>query len=208
MWFADEARVGQKNKYTRRWARFGGQAQQQPPFAQGPRTASTCLFGAICPKDGKGAGVRQEMRPPDSFLIRFTLPLRNTQAIGLHLAEISGRVAPGRHALLLLDQAGWHVSHPLVVPENITLLPLPPKCPEPCVAKNSPPDCFLNAPHRSRISGSSCATTGCQTASSPTRATSSTPAAKPGTTSQTAALHHLHRDARLGPWVVINDALV
>ena len=43
-----------------------------------------------------------------------------------------------------------------------------PKCPEPCVAQNSPPDCFLNAPNRSRISGSSCATTGCQTASSPT----------------------------------------
>ena len=48
----------------------------------------------------------------------------------LHLAEISGMVAPGRHALLLLDQAGWHLSHHLFVPENVTLLPLPPKCPE------------------------------------------------------------------------------
>ena len=95
------------------------------------------------------------MRPPDSFLIRFTLPRCNTQAMGLHLAEISGRVAPACHALLLLDQAGWRLSHPLVVPENVTPLPLPPKCPEPCVAKNSPPDCFLNAPHQSRTSGSS-----------------------------------------------------
>ena len=42
----------------------------------------------------------------------------------------------------LLDQADWHLSHPLVVPENITLLPLPPKCPEPCVAQNSPPGQF------------------------------------------------------------------
>ena len=73
----------------------------------------------------------------------------------LHLAEISGMVAPGRHALLLPGQAGWHLSHHLFVPENVTLLPLPPKCPEPCVAKNGPPDHFLNAPHQSRISGSS-----------------------------------------------------
>jgi transposase len=50
--------------------------------------------------------------------------------MSLHLAEISAEVAPGKHALLLLDQAGWHLSGRLVVPENITLLLLPPKCPE------------------------------------------------------------------------------
>jgi len=48
----------------------------------------------------------------------------------LHLAEISAAVAPGAHAVLLLDQAGWHGSGALVVPANITLLPLPSKCPE------------------------------------------------------------------------------
>ena len=32
--------------------------------------------------------------------------------------------------MLLLDRAGWHLSKRLVVPANITLLPLPPKCPE------------------------------------------------------------------------------
>ena len=48
----------------------------------------------------------------------------------LHLAEISAAVAPGAHAVLLLDQAGWHGSRALVVPANITLMPLPPKCPE------------------------------------------------------------------------------
>ena len=50
--------------------------------------------------------------------------------MNLHLAEIATRVAPDRHAVLLLDQAGWHLSHRLVVPTNITLMPLPPKCPE------------------------------------------------------------------------------
>jgi transposase len=58
------------------------------------------------------------------------LPHCNTQAMSLHLAEIATEIALGAHAVLLLDQAGWHLSHHLVVPENITILPLPPKCPE------------------------------------------------------------------------------
>jgi transposase len=29
-----------------------------------------------------------------------------------------------------MDEAGWHLSHKLVVPPSITILPLPPKCPE------------------------------------------------------------------------------
>ena len=39
-------------------------------------------------------------------------------------------VAPGKHAALLLDQAGWHLVGALTVPGNVTLVPLPPKCPE------------------------------------------------------------------------------
>ena len=50
--------------------------------------------------------------------------------MSLHLAEISAQVAPGKHAALLLDQAAWHLSGKLAVPANITILPLPPKCPE------------------------------------------------------------------------------
>ena len=34
------------------------------------------------------------------------------------------------HAVLLLDQAGWHGKAALQVPGNITLLPLPPYSPE------------------------------------------------------------------------------
>ena len=58
------------------------------------------------------------------------LPWCNTAMMGLHLAAISADVAPGRHAVLLLDQAGWHLSAKLIVPDNITIVPLPPKCPE------------------------------------------------------------------------------
>ena len=50
--------------------------------------------------------------------------------MALHLKAISKSVAPGRHAALLLDQAGWHISAQLVVPDNITIVALPPKCPE------------------------------------------------------------------------------
>ena len=56
--------------------------------------------------------------------------------MGLHLAEIATMVSAGRHAVLLLDQAAWHLSAALAVPPNITLLPLPPKCPELNVMEN------------------------------------------------------------------------
>ena len=48
----------------------------------------------------------------------------------MHLEEIAFHVAPGAYAVILLDQAGWHGSAELVVPENITLMPLPPRCPK------------------------------------------------------------------------------
>ena len=48
----------------------------------------------------------------------------------LHLEEIAARIAPGKHAALMVDQAGWHMSKYLCVPENITIVPRPPKCPE------------------------------------------------------------------------------
>ena len=80
------------------------------------RTASTYIFGAICPRQGKGAGL--------------VLPRCDTEAMALHLIAISEAVAPGRHAAVLVDQAGWHTSAKLAVPSNITPVPLPAKCPE------------------------------------------------------------------------------
>ena len=112
VWFADEARIGQKNKLTRRWARRG----TRPSAPRDQRTASAYIFGAICPRQGKGAAL--------------VLPRCNSAAMTLHLAEIAKIVTPGAHAVLILDQAGWHRSNKLVVPANITLLPLPPRCPE------------------------------------------------------------------------------
>jgi transposase len=118
VWFADEARVGQKSKITRRWARRGS----RPAAPQDQRTASAYIFGAVCPREGKGAAL--------------VLPFCTSAAMSLQLAEVSAMVAPGRHAVLLLDQAGWHLSSRVEVPPNITLLPLPPKCPELNVMEN------------------------------------------------------------------------
>jgi len=112
IWFADEARIGQKNKITRRWAKRG----TRPSAPHDQRTVSTYIFGAICPKEGKGAAL--------------VLPACNSEAMNLHLAEISREIAPGKHAILLLDQAGWHLSSRLAVPPNVTLVALPAKCPE------------------------------------------------------------------------------
>ena len=58
------------------------------------------------------------------------LPARNTEAMQLHLDEIATKIAPGAHAILLLDQAGWHGAKALKVPNNISLLQLPPRAPE------------------------------------------------------------------------------
>ena len=112
LWFQDEARIGQKNKLTRRWARRG----TRPRAPHDQRTAWVYLFGAICPAEGKGAGL--------------VMPFCDTQAMQAHLLEIGAMVALGAHAVLLLDRAGWHLAGALVVPGNITLLPLPPRSPE------------------------------------------------------------------------------
>ncbi len=47
-----------------------------------------------------------------------------------HLCEISRRVAPGAHAVLLLDRAGWHTTGELTLPGNISLMFLPARAPE------------------------------------------------------------------------------
>jgi transposase len=39
-------------------------------------------------------------------------------------------IGKGKRILLVLDQAGWHISHDLEVPEGIARMPLPPYSPE------------------------------------------------------------------------------
>ena len=48
------------------------------------------------------------------------MPWCDTYAMTQHLAEIARHVDADAHAILIMDQAGWHMSNNLVVPENIT----------------------------------------------------------------------------------------
>ena len=109
VWFQDEARVGQQGALTYVWAETGS----RPRALKGLRREWAYLFGAVCAERGVGAAL--------------VLPHANTGAMTLHLAEISRQVTPGAHAVLVCDGAGWHrTGGRLRVPDNITLLRLPP----------------------------------------------------------------------------------
>lgn len=81
------------------------------------RHDSADLFGAICHARKLGAAI--------------IMPAVNAEAMSEQLKEISTRVAPGAHAVVVCDGAGWHQrGKRLSVPNNITLLPLPSYSPE------------------------------------------------------------------------------
>ena len=112
IWWQDEARIGQKNGRTRIWARRG----TRPTQPEDQRYKNAYIFGAICPAKGKGAAL--------------VLPRADTEAMQLHLIEISKNVARNAHAAVLMDRAGWHITDKLNVPKNITIILLPSRSPE------------------------------------------------------------------------------
>lgn len=81
------------------------------------RHDSAYISGAVCPARAVGAAI--------------VMPGVNSEAMSQHLAEIATQVTEGAHAILVCDGAGWHqAGERLVVPDNITLLRLPPYAPE------------------------------------------------------------------------------
>ena len=81
------------------------------------RHDSVYLFGAVCHARMTGAAI--------------IMPTVNAEAMNEHLKEISTQVAPGAHAVLVCDGAGWHQpGKRLRIPDNITLMSLPPYAPE------------------------------------------------------------------------------
>jgi hypothetical protein len=94
-----------------------GETGSRPRKPRDQRYKWTYIFGAVCPARGVGAAL--------------ILPHVNAEAMNLHLAEISTQIAPGAHAVITLDGACWHQQGgKLRVPDNISLLPLPPYSPE------------------------------------------------------------------------------
>ncbi len=80
------------------------------------RHPNAYIFGAVCPARDKG--------------VALVLPDVNTDAMNRHLMEISRNVQPNAHAVIIIDGAGWHKAIDLVVPNNPSLLCLPPYSPE------------------------------------------------------------------------------
>ena len=138
--FASSARIGQQGSLTYIWADKGSRPRAPRDQRYGwarlaEGSAGTLgpvewpdegyLFGAVCPARGVGAAL--------------VLPFVNTAAMNLHLAEISRQVTPGAHAVITLDapagtrpaaNSRCRTGGKLTVPDNISLLPLPPYSPE------------------------------------------------------------------------------
>jgi transposase len=118
VWFQDEMRIGQKNGLVYQWAKKGTRPRQ--PKDQ--RYENAYLFGAVCPRRNTGIAV--------------IMPHADTEAMQKHIDEISVAVETGAHALIILDKAAWHTTRKLKLPGNLTLVPLPPACPELNAAEN------------------------------------------------------------------------
>lgn len=73
------------------------------------------VYSAVCAGLGK--------------MTSLILPYANTEMMNLFLQEVAADFKDF-FVIMLLDQAGWHMSKRLQIPENIRLLPQPPYSPE------------------------------------------------------------------------------
>jgi hypothetical protein len=92
----------------------GSPVRRRSPGQQGYGWAH--LFGAVHPASGGG--------------FALVLPEVSTAAMQVFLDRFAATTATDRHVVLVLDGAGWHRARDLVVPSNISPVPLPPYAPE------------------------------------------------------------------------------
>jgi transposase len=113
-WAQDEHRVGLKSIVRRVWAPKG----TRPMAAVKEKDEWLYVYAFVHPTSGR-----------THWLL---LPTVNSQVMSLALADFATAVGAGptKHILLVLDQAGWHMSQEVVIPEGIELLPLPSHSPE------------------------------------------------------------------------------
>jgi transposase len=112
VWFQDEARVGQRGTVTRMWAPKG----RRPRIIRQQQFEAAYVFGAVCPADGKA--------------VRLIMPKTNSEAMQQHLDLIAASVNSGKHIVLVVDRAAWHMIDKLFIADNLSILPLPPYSPE------------------------------------------------------------------------------
>ena len=112
IWWQDESRIGQQGSLSRVWAMKG----TRPRVVRQRQFLSTYIFGAVCPDRDIGCAL--------------ILPECNSGMMQMHLDQISEHVQKKHHAIVLMDRASWHTTEALNVPDNITIMPLPPYSPE------------------------------------------------------------------------------
>ncbi len=112
VFFQDEARFGQQGTTTNVWAPKGS----RPSAVRQTEYEYLWVIGAVCPETGRSEGLLS--------------PRLNTDVINVFLREFSKTLADDEHALMIWDGAGFHTSKKLQVPENVTILQLPPYSPE------------------------------------------------------------------------------
>lgn len=104
--------MGQKGRGTRVWFQRG----QRPGALLDRRYTSAWLYGAV--------------RPGTDDAFALVLPDTDAASMQVFLDRFAQGLAPGVHAALLMDQAGWHTAHTLTVPASVSLIHLPPYSPE------------------------------------------------------------------------------
>jgi hypothetical protein len=112
LWFQDEARFGQKGRVCHRWFTRG----QRPTGLCDQRYTWAHLFAAVQPATGA------------SFAL--VLPELSTEAMQMFLDMFAATLMLDEHAALVIDQAGWHTAGALRIPNNISLIYLPPYSPQ------------------------------------------------------------------------------
>ncbi len=108
----DEARVGQKGRTGYRWWLKG----ERPRGLCDRRFEWAYLYAAVQPATGED--------------VCLVLPEVSTGAMSTFLGEFARALPADQHAVMVLDQAGWHGAKALRVPDTVTLVPLPPYSPE------------------------------------------------------------------------------
>lgn len=84
----------------------------------------------ICDKRFTFAYIFAAIEPGTDNAFALVMPYVDTQAMQEFLDRFAATIAEDEHVAMVLDQAGWHGSGLLVVPENITLIALPAYSPE------------------------------------------------------------------------------
>jgi hypothetical protein len=80
----------------------------------------------LCDRRFEWAYICGAVRPATGESFALVLPEVSTETTSLFLGQFAATLAPHTQAVVVLDQAGWHGSRHLRVPDNLTLVPLPP----------------------------------------------------------------------------------